>query len=65
MQCGTEDELTLDSYLLLLPVVRDALPYTEFSRELCCEHCSLLFPLSTTCFIEIPPHGRPERFWLF
>jgi hypothetical protein len=62
MQGDTKDQLTLDSYLLLPPVVRDALPYTEFSRELRCEHCSLLLPLSTTCFIDIPPHGRPERF---
>jgi hypothetical protein len=53
------DELT-NPYLLLPP--RDVLPYTEFSLELCREPCSLLFPFSTTSFIEIPPHGRPERF---
>jgi hypothetical protein len=56
-----EDELT-NPYLLLPP--RDALPYTEFSLELCREPCSLLFPFSTTSFIDIPPQGRPERFSL-
>jgi hypothetical protein len=24
----------------------------------------LIFPFSTICFIEIPPHGSPERDWL-
>jgi hypothetical protein len=48
-----------DSYLLL-PPRPEVLPYTEFSRELCCELCSLLLPASTTCFIDSPPQGSPE-----
>ena len=49
---------------LTYPPVRRALSCTEFSLEFCRELCSLLFPVSTICFIDIPPHGSPERFWL-
>lgn len=43
-----------------LPPVRDPAAYTDVSRELSCELCSFALPVSTMCFMETPPQGRPD-----
>jgi hypothetical protein len=54
-----KEKLTLGAHLLLPPL--EALPNTELSLELGWEFCSFVFPVSTICFMDIPPQGSPER----
>lgn len=44
-----------------LPPVREPDAYTDVSRELSCELCSLALPDSTMYFMDTPPQGSPDN----